>query len=118
MKRFLLGTFFGAAAGFVFSCLTDSDGNRPGKPLKDEFEALKHEGNRFNEALNKAKQASRDLSEQLPAAERTVSDISDDIEKYSRHIQPTVDRMKQKGDEISQDLDSLTASDAQTDKKD
>lgn len=118
MKRFLLGTVFGAAAGFVFSCLTDSDGNRPGKPLKDEFEALKHEGNRFSNALAKAKQASRELSEQLPAAERTISDLSDDIEKYSRHVQPTVDRMKQQSEQFNQDLDSLTASDTENDEKD
>lgn len=96
MKHFLLGTVFGAAAGFVFSCLKDSDGNRPGKPLKDEFDAIKHEGVRFSEALQKAKQASQELNEHLPAAERTISDMSDDFEKYSRHIQPTVDRLQQK----------------------
>ena len=82
MKRFLLGTVFGATFGFVFSCMRDSDGNRPGKPLKVEFDALKHESNRFATALQNAKQASRELSEQLPAAQRTISDISDDVEKY------------------------------------
>lgn len=117
MKRFLLGTVFGAAFGFVFSCLTDSDGNRPGKPLKVEFDALKHEGNRFATALQNANQASRELSEQMPAAQRTISDISDDVEKYSRYIQPTVDRMKQKGEEINQDLSSFTGSDAQDDEE-
>lgn len=117
MKRFLLGTVFGAAFGFVFSCLTDSDGNRPGKPLKVEFDALKHEGNRFATALQNAKQASRELSKQMPAAQRTISDISDDVEKYSRHIQPTVDRMKQKGEEVNQDLSSFTGSDTQDDEK-
>ena len=117
MKRFLLGTVFGAAFGFVFSCFTDSDGNRPGKPLKVEFDALKHEGNRFATALQNAKQASRELSEQMPAAQRTISDISDDVEKYSRHIQPTVDRMKQKGKEVNQDLSAFTGSDAQDDEK-
>lgn len=118
MKRFLLGTVFGAAAGFVFSCMKDSDGNRPGKPLKVEFDALKHEGNRFATALQNAKQASSELSKQLPAAERTISDLSDDVEKYSRHIQPTVERMKQKGEDINQDLDSLNSLDAQNDEKD
>lgn len=101
MKHFLLGTVFGAAFGFVFSCMKDNDGNRPGKPLKVEFDALKHESNRFATALQNAKQASRELSEQLPAAQRTISDISDDVEKYSRHIQPTVDRMKQKAKRLT-----------------
>lgn len=114
MKHFLLGTVFGAAFGFVFSCMKDNDGNRPGK----EFDALKHESNRFATALQNAKQASRELSEQLPAAQRTISDISDDVEKYSRHIQPTVDRMKQKGEEVNQDLNSFTGSDTQDDEKD
>ena len=81
--------------------MKDSDGNRPGKPLKVEFDALKHESNRFATALQNAKQASRELSEQLPAAQRTISDISDDVEKYSRHIQPTVDRMKQKAKKLT-----------------
>ena len=44
--------------------------------------------------------------------------ISDDVEKYSRHIQPTVDRMKQKGEEVNQDLNSFTGSDTQDDEKD
>lgn len=118
MKHFLLGTVFGAAFGFVFSCMKDNDGNRPGKPLKVEFDALKHESNRFATALQNAKQASRELSEQLPAAQRTISDISDDVEKYSRHIQPTVDHMKQKGEEVNQDLNSFTGSDTQDDEKD
>lgn len=118
MKHFLLGTVFGAAAGLVFSCVKDSDGNRPGKPLKDEFDAIKHEGNRFNAALQKAKQASQDLNEHLPEAERTISDISDDVEKYSRHIQPTINRIQQKSDKLNQDLNSMTNSDVETDEKD
>ena len=100
MKHFLLGTVFGAAAGFVFSCLTDSDGNRPGKPLKDEYDALK-----------KAKQASHDLNEHLPEAERTISDMNDDFEKYSKHIQPIVEKMQQKSDELNQNLNNLDTKD-------
>lgn len=106
MKNFLLGTVFGAAAGFVFSCMTDSDGNRPGKPLKVEADALKHESKRFNSALQNAKKASQELSEQMPEAERTVSDISDDVNNYSKHIQPTVDKIKEKSDQLTQDINS------------
>ncbi|MFA7716712.1 hypothetical protein ABMX53_07695 [Lactobacillus acidophilus] len=111
MKHFLLGTVFGAAAGFVFSCLTDSDGNRPGKPLKDEYDAIKHEGGRFSDALKKAKQASHDLNEHLPEAEHTISDMNDDFEKYSKHIQPIVEKMQQKSDELNQNLNNLDTKD-------
>ncbi|MBW8009055.1 hypothetical protein IMAU30115_00935 [Lactobacillus helveticus] len=104
MKHFLLGTVFGAAAGLVFSCMKDDEGNRPGKPLKAEFDAFKHEANRFNQALQKAKKASQELNEQMPQAERTISDLSDDVEKYSRHIDPTVDKIKQKSDQLNQDF--------------
>lgn len=106
MKNFLLGTVFGAAAGFIFSCMTDSDGNRPGKPLKVEADALKHESQRFNAALQKAKKATQELNEQMPEAERTISDLSDDINNYSRHIQPTVDQIKDKSEQLSQDIES------------
>ena len=104
MKHFLLGTILGAAAGTVFSCMKDSEGNRPGKSLKDEFDAFKYETSRFNQALQKAKKASQDLNDQMPQAERTISDISDNIEKYSRHIEPTVDKIKQKSDQLNQDF--------------
>lgn len=117
MKHFLLGTILGTAAGFVFSCMKDSDGNRFGKPLKDEVEAFKHEVGRFNTALQKAKKATQELNEEMPAAQRTISDLSDDVEKYSRHIQPTVDRIKQKGDEINQDLNSITDEKPETEEK-
>lgn len=117
MKHFLVGTIFGAAAGLVFSCMKDADGNRVGKPLKDEVDALKHETSRFSIALQKAKKASQELNEQMPAAQRTISDLNDDVEKYSRHIQPTVDRIKQKGDEINQDLDSFTGEKSNSEEK-
>ena len=118
MKHVLLGTVFGAVAGLVFSCMKDSDGNRPGKPLKDEFDAIKHEGQRFNTALQKAKKASAELNEQMPAAERTVSDISDSVEHYSEHIQPIVNRMEKKSDELNQDLENIVPNDTSEDSKD
>ena len=117
MKRFLLGLVFGSAAGFVFSCLKDSNGDRPGKPLKEEFDAVKHEAGHFSTALQKAKKATQELNEQMPAAQRTISDLSDNVEKYSRHIQPTVDRIKQKGDEINQDLNSITGENTEIEEK-
>ena len=40
----------------------------------------------------------------MPQAERTISDLSDDVEKYSRHIDPTVDKIKQKSDQLNQDF--------------
>ena len=54
--------------------------------------------------LQKAKKASQELNEQMPKAERTISDLSDDVEKYSRHIDPTVDKIKQKSDQLNQDF--------------
>lgn len=103
--NFLLGAVFGTAAGVVFSCLRDSDGNRPGKPLKVEFDAFKHESQRFNAALTKAKKASQELNAQMPAAKRTISDLSDDVKNYTRHIEPQVDKIKQKSDALKQDLE-------------
>ncbi|MCH4004140.1 MAG: hypothetical protein LKH59_05240 [Lactobacillus crispatus] len=118
MKHFLLGTVFGAAAGLVFSCMKDSNGNRPGKPLKDEFDAIKHEGQRFNAALQKARKASAELNAQMPEAERTVSDISDSVEHYSEHIQPIVNRMEKKSDELNQDLENIVPNNASEESKD
>lgn len=118
MKHFLLGTVFGATAGLVFSCMKDSNGNRPGKPLKDEFDAIKHESQRFNSALQKAKKASQELNEQMPTAERTVSDISDSVDHYSDHIQPIVNRIKNKGNELNQDLEKIVPDDNTPDTKD
>lgn len=107
MKHFLLGTVFGATAGLVFSCMKDSNGNRPGKPLKDEFEAIKYESQRFNSALQKAKKASQELNEQMPTAQRTISDINDSVEHYSDHIQPIVNRIEKKSDKLNQDLENI-----------
>lgn len=118
MKHFLLGTVFGAAAGLIFSCMKDSDGNRPGKPLKDEFDAIKHEGQCFSAALQKAKKASAELNEQMPAAERTISDLNDSVEHYSEHIQPIVDRIDQKSEDLNHDLDNIVPHDHQKDSED
>lgn len=107
MKHFLLGSVLGATAGLIFSCMKDDKGNRPGKPLKVEFDGLKHDTQSFARALKKTKQASQELNAQMPEAQRTISDMGNDIEKYSRHIQPTVDRLKQKGEEMNQDLENL-----------
>lgn len=106
MKHFILGSIFGAAAGLVFSCMKDDQNNRPGKPLKEEFYAFKHEANNFKQALQKAKVASQELNNQLPQAERTISDLNDDVEKYTRHIQPTVDKIKQKSEQLNHEFDN------------
>lgn len=106
MKNLGLGLLLGATSGLILSLIKDENGNRLGKPLKVNAEAINHEVSNLKDSIANAKTASHKLAGELPEARRAVSDITDDVRKYQRHSQNDLDEMKYRVNQINNHLAS------------
>lgn len=106
MKKFGLGLFLGAAAGFALSLLKDENGNRFGKPLKEDIQGMESAAEDLADGINKAKKASQDLQNAMPAAQRAINDISDDIANYQTHTANTIENIEHQAKRINPNTDN------------
>lgn len=94
MKHFGLGLIFGVSAGLVLSLFKDKNGDRLGKPLKENVAALKTDATALSHSIAKAKKASQELNASLPAAAKAIDGIATDVEDYQNHTANTISRME------------------------
>lgn len=100
MKHFSLGLLFGATAGLVLSLVKDQNGERLGQPLKKGYDEGVDEAKDLKGSINKAKDASQRLAENMPAAKEAISGIADDVENYQSHSKRIVDEMNYRAKKI------------------
>lgn len=104
MKHFLFGLLLGSSLGLLSSFLKDENGQRVGKPLKDEIEGLRSNRAELSSSLKKAKRARNKLAAGLPAAKRAISDIQDEVTHFEQHSQRTVNDLQYQSKRISQKI--------------
>ena len=108
MKHFGLGVIIGTAAGFAISLLKDENGNRLGKPLKEDIDEFQKASVNLVDGLNKAKKASQDLNAALPEAEKAIEGISEDVNTYQIHTERTIKNLQADAEEISKKFENDT----------